>query len=176
MENDHIEKLLRLAYLEGQISAQRAYDRTLFRNRMSSHPLNKLRLEVMRRLEETAATRGDPIFLSSTIGTFLKHFRSQNALQIKDILERLCLTRAFYQKLEEDRISPLRVSVQIWKVVEKVFGVPPIALGRMMYRTQRVVTLKPTSKTRSANDTPRSILSTQYPGSIEVLLRRINSK
>jgi len=60
------------------------------------------------------------------------------------------LTETQYRKLEDDSVSPLRISVETWKKLRQFFGLSAEVMGEMIRRTHQLVFFQPSFRTTLA--------------------------
>jgi transcriptional regulator with XRE-family HTH domain len=153
MKRDQIDILLQLAYLEGRVRTHGAYEKSVARKKQSRLASTSSRVALQQRLETalTAAELGElPSDLLLTVGAFLKKVRSEQSLRREEIFSRLNLTHNIYRMLEEDRISPLKISVASWNRLRQFFDLSVNALVEMVRRTHQLVFFRPSFRTTLA--------------------------
>jgi hypothetical protein len=149
MKRDPIDKLLRLAYLEGAIRTHKAYENAVEKRRSSVVLSDAKRMALQRKLELAleARTAGDnPL----TVGALLKKIRSEQSMRPQEIFARIGLSSNIYQLLERDRISPLKISVDVWKRIMTLFNLSVDELSELVRRTHQLVFFRPSFRTTLA--------------------------
>lgn len=149
MKRDAIDKLLQLAYLEGEIHTRKAYERKVIAKKTSVRVSAASNAALQRRLEQ-ALERNALETVPLTVGVFLKSVRSEQSLRAQEIFSRLGLTQNIYRMLEEDRISPLRISAESWKRLRAFFSLSVDDLVEMIRRTHQLVFFRPSFRTTLA--------------------------
>lgn len=149
MKRDRVDKLLQLAYLEGQVHTHKAYERSVLAKKVSLKVSDATKAALQQRLEKSLehnVQEAAPL----TIGAFLKGVRSDQLLRSRDFFSRLELTRNIYRMLEEDRISPLKISVESWKRIRMFYNLSVDDLVEMIRRTHQLVFFRPAFRTTLA--------------------------
>lgn len=149
MKRDPIDKLLRLAYLEGVVRTHKAYENAVEKRRSLVVLPDAKRMALQRKLEQAlvARTAGDnPL----TVGALLKKIRSEQSMRPQEIFARIGLSSNIYQLLERDRISPLKISVDVWKRIMTLFNLSVDELSEMVRRTHQLVFFRPSFRTTLA--------------------------
>ena len=130
-----------------------AYEKSVAKKKPSRLASTSSRVTLQQRLEAalTAAERGElPSDLLLTVGAFLKKVRSEQSLRREEIFSRLNLTHNIYRMLEEDRISPLKISAASWNRLRQFFDLSVDALVEMIRRTHQLVYFRPSFRTTLA--------------------------
>ena len=135
MKHDAVDRLLQLAFLEGVITTKGAYEK-----KVAGLPVEKplpetSRVDLLRRLEEVL-----PIHAVSgplTVGAFLKNLHSTGTQG--EMFERIGLSRNIYRLLEQDSISPLKISAAIWRTFRSLFNLSTEDLIATIRRTHQTV-------------------------------------
>jgi len=149
MKRDKLDKLLQLAYLEGEIRTRKAYERNVAAKKISGRVSAASKAALQRRLEQ-ALERNAPEEAPLTVGAFLKSIRSEQSLKAQEFFSRLGLTRNIYRMLEEDRISPLKISAESWRRLSAFFSLSVDDLVEMIRRTHQLVFFRPAFRTTLA--------------------------
>lgn len=149
MKRDIVDKLLQLAYLEGQVRTHKAYEQSVLGKGPSVRLSGASRLLLQQRLEK-ALDRKAQKAVPLTIGAFLKDVRASQLLKSRDIFSRLGLSQNIYRMLEEDRISPLKIPVESWKRIRALFNLSVDDLVEMIRRTHQLVFFRPAFRTTLA--------------------------
>lgn len=149
MKRDRVDKLLQLAYVEGQIRTHRAYEQSVLRKRPGLKLSGVSKALLQQKLEkalDSKAQKSVPL----TVGTFLKGIRSEQVLKSREVFSRLGLSQNIYRMLEEDRISPLKISVESWTRLRTFFNLSVDDLVEMIRRTHQLVFFRPAFRTTLA--------------------------
>jgi transcriptional regulator with XRE-family HTH domain len=149
MKRDRIDKLLQLAYLEGEVHTRKAYERAVAARRPTVKVSEASKVALQRRLEQ-ALERSAQQEVPLTVGAFLKSVRSDQSLRPQEIFSRLGISQNIYRMLEQDRISPLRVSAESWKRLRSFFNLSVDELVEMIRRTHQLVFFRPAFRTMLA--------------------------
>ena len=150
MKRDTIDKLLQLAYLEGAVKTRSAYERAVLKKKPAVAVSEAKRLVLQRKLEQ--AIRSSPMAEEQplTVGTLLKKVRSEQSLRPQEVFSRLGLSSNHYQLLEQDRIAPPRISVDVWKRIRTLLNISVEDLSEMVRRTHQLVFFRPAFRTTLA--------------------------
>ena len=150
MKRDPIDMLIQLAFLEGEVTTHGLYERTVMTKKASASVSAEARQKLLARLEGSLQDRKKVREIPLTVGSFLKKVRIERSLKAQEISLRVGLTPNIYRMLEEDRISPLKVSVGSWKKVRLLFELSMDSLEEMIRRTHRLVFFQPSFRTTLA--------------------------
>lgn len=145
MKHDIPEELIRIAFLEGRVRTHGAYEKKLARRITAAKP-SKAPADLLTRLEQALAPRSDAL----TIGAFLRSIRTEQSLKAQEIFSRLGFSRNIYRMLEQDRISPVKISVEGWRRFRQFFDLPAEAFAEMLRRTHQLVWFRPSFRTTLA--------------------------
>lgn len=150
MKRDRVDILLQLAYLEGLITTHGLYEMAVAKRKLhvAASPESTERLQ--RRLEEVLRARiaGQPEAM--TVGLFLRERRKEQALRPQAISSRLGISPNIYAMLEHDRISPLKISVDVWRKLRELFRLSTEEIIVMIRRTHQLVLFRPSFRTTLA--------------------------
>lgn len=150
MKRDPIDKLLQLAYLEGTISTRKAYDNAVSKRRpvvvLPEAKRRALTLKLEHSLERARGAAENPL----TVGALLRKVRSEQSMRPQEIFARIGLSSNMYQLLERDRISPLKISVEVWKRIRTVLNLSVDDLLDLVRRTHQLVFFRPSFRTTLA--------------------------
>lgn len=149
MKHDRTDKLLQLAYLEGEVRTHKAYEKAVSARGVTGKTSEASKLALVRRLEQALESRAQQE-VPLTIGAFLKDVRARQSLRAQEVFTRLSLTQNIYRMLEEDRISPLKISVQSWKRLCTLVDLSLDDLADMIRRTHQLVFFRPAFQTTLA--------------------------
>lgn len=143
MKRDLVDKLIQIAYLEGVITTHGLYEQVAGRRKTTSVAAAASKKRLIERLEK--ALRGDTRLQEEylTIGGFLKTLRSGTSVGSQEIFTRLGVSRNLYRMIEHDRVSPLRIPVNVWRRFQGIFNLPVDALAGMIRRTYQLVLFRP---------------------------------
>jgi DNA-binding XRE family transcriptional regulator len=157
MERDNVDCLLQLAFLEGTITTRGLYEKALARKMPEVQAPQASRHRLRERLEAGlaattflqigtipgVAVQNDNLGVTLTVGSFLRQTRSEVILRPQEVASRLGISRNVYRMLEQDRISPLKISAGAWKRFCSLFNVPVEDVIGMIRRTHRLVFYRP---------------------------------
>lgn len=150
MKRDPVDILIQLAFLEGQVTTHGLYERTVLKKKAEAVVSVKQRQRLIDRLEAFLKEKAETEIAPLTIGSFLKHIRLERSLEPGEISRRVGLSGNIYRMLEEDRISPLKVSADSWKKFRLFLEIPLGKLEDMIRRTLQLVVFQPSFKTTLA--------------------------
>jgi hypothetical protein len=150
MKRDIIDTLLQLAYLEGKITTHGGYEQSVARKKPAVRVSAAARNALQKKLAASLAAKGAAEEVPLTVGAYLRSVRGDQSLPAGDVFERLGLPRNIYRMLEQDRISPLKVGVEVWKKLRTLFNLPGEVLGEMIRRTHQLVFFSPAFRTTLA--------------------------
>ena len=140
--SDHpVDKLLRLAFLEGVVHTRGAYEQAVLM-RDWTVPGVKARAA---RLEERLvnALAGSVAAEVLTVGMFLRSIRREEGTRPEVLMRRLGLSRNIYRMLEHDRISPLKIPPVVWNRIRLLWQVPGEVLEAMIRRSHQLIFFQP---------------------------------
>jgi transcriptional regulator with XRE-family HTH domain len=149
MKHDRIDKLLQLAYLEGKIDTHKAYERAVQARAITARASDASRYSLVGSLEQALEHRAQQE-VPLTIGAFLKGARASRSLKAQEVFARIGITHNIYRMLEEDRISPLRISVESWKRLRTLFHLSMDESIEMIRRTHQLVFFRSAFRTTLA--------------------------
>jgi transcriptional regulator with XRE-family HTH domain len=149
MKHDRIDKLLQLAYLEGELRTRKAYEKAVSARAVAVKASEASREALVRRLEQVLGRQAEQD-VPLTVGAFLKGLRSSQSLKPQEVFGRIGVPQNIYRMLEEDRISPLRISVESWKRLRTLFNLSIDELVEMIRRTHQLVFFRPAFRTTLA--------------------------
>lgn len=155
MREDPVDRLIRLAWLEGHIRTHGAYARAVARRT----PLLTAGRERTRALEEKLAAAlpcaAQPEAAAESVGEFLRALRP-GGLPPAEIRERLGLTAAAYRRLERDETSPMALPAAVWRSFRTLFALPADTFERLLHGTHRLVVFRPAFRSALARHRPGS--------------------
>jgi len=157
MKRDTVDRLLQVAFLEGTITTRGLYERIVAGKKPDVQASQTFRDRLHERLEEGLATtlsgqigarpgvgvQADNMGVLRTIGSLLRQTRSEVALRAQEVSSRLGISQNVYRMLEQDRISPLKISAGTWKRFGSLFNVSVDEVIEMIRRTHRLVFFRP---------------------------------
>lgn len=149
MKHDRVDKLVQLAYLEGEVRTHKAYENAVGARKVSARTSEPTKAELVQRLER-ALEAGVQKQVPLTVGAFLRDVRDRQSLRTQEIFPRLGLTLNIYRMLEQDRISPLKVSAASWKRLCTLLNLSIDDLVEMIRRTHQLVFFRPAFRTTLA--------------------------
>lgn len=150
MKRDLVDRLIQLAFLEGDITTHGLYEKTSAKRHVKISTSAKSRWELLEKLEATLKARQATIAAPLTFGLFLKKAATEHTLATSEIVSKLGISANVYRMLEQDRISPLKISVVSWKRIIAFFGVPTGLVADMIRRTYQLVFFAPSYRTTLA--------------------------
>jgi transcriptional regulator with XRE-family HTH domain len=150
MKRDRLDRLLQLAYLEGRINTHGAYEKSVAKKKPGVGVPVGSRTSLQRRLEAALATGASLEEVPQTVGAFLRSFRAERSMTAREIFTRVGVSKNIYQMLEQDRISPLKISVESWQKLGRLFELSSGLLIDMITRTHRLVRFQPSFKSTLA--------------------------
>ncbi len=139
MKRSAVDVLLQVAYLERAITAHGAYEGSVLRKK----PRTLASAAVQKVLEERLAVALEEQAVPVTVGSFLKLIREEQKLRPQELFSRMGVTQNVYRMLEYDRISPLRISADVWRRFAQLFNVSSENLVALIQRTHRLVFFGP---------------------------------
>lgn len=152
MNNQPVDELLRMAFLEGVVHTRGAWERAVARRTgLVTVPPDRAALLEERLVHAMAGSIRAELL---TVGTFLRHTRTQAAGDAETAAPQLGLTRNIYRLLEHDRISPLRISPEVWRRLRSRWNIPCAVLEGMIRRTHQLVFFRPSYRATLARYRP----------------------
>jgi hypothetical protein len=141
MKHDPLDNLLQLAWLEGWINTHGAYEKAIAKREVRVRASTRARARTIEKLEASLAElRPEPPL---TVGVLLRRVRSATSLRPQELFSRIGVTQNIYRLMERDAISPVKIPVDVWKRVLKLFNLPVEELAAMLRRTQQLVSFRP---------------------------------
>ena len=150
MKRDEIDILLQLAFLEGGINTRGAYEKSVLRKKVQSLVPDLKRMMLQERLESVLANGTKAAGVHLTVGAYLRSVGSEQSLRPAEIFSRVGISQNIYRMLEQDRISPLKVSSLSWDRLRKFFDLSADVLVEMVRRTHQLVYFRPSFRTTLA--------------------------
>lgn len=150
MKRDAIDRLLQLAYLEGAVRTRNAYERAALKRKPSVAVSEEKRLALQRKLEQAMGNQAVTEVRALTIGALLRRIRAEQSLRPPEVFSRLGLSSNHYQLLERDRISPPKISVDVWRRMRTLLNIPVEEFSEMVRRTHQLVFFRPAFRTTLA--------------------------
>ena len=148
MKRDSVDILIQLAYLEGKVTTHGAYEKSVLRKKDQRLVSPSSRLALQRKLDAALAGKKGEVPL--TVGAFLKSVRSEQSLAPHEVFSRLGISQNIYRMLEQDRISPLKISAASWVRLRRFFDLSTDTLVEMVRRTHQLVFFRPSFRTTLA--------------------------
>jgi hypothetical protein len=144
MNTHPVDMLLRMAFLEGLVNTHGAWEQEFFRRKHVEAAPSERAARLERRLVAamSASIRGDVL----TVGSFLRTARARAGLAVEDLTVRLGLTGNIYRMLERDRISPLRISPDVWRRFRILWNIPLEVLEGMIRRSHVLFVFRPSCR------------------------------
>lgn len=144
MRNDLVDTMLQVAWLEGWINTHGAYEKAMANRKAPANVSASARASLIERLESALQTTRP--FSPLTIGSMLRGLRAERGLRSQEIFSRLGVTQNIYQLMERDAISPLKISVAVWKKIMKLLNYPVDEMIEILRRTEQLVFYRPSFK------------------------------
>ena len=142
---DSLDRLLQLAFLEGAIATRGLYERIALQ-RMEEWGLDhSVRAATLRKLfhEVEIVSQSVP---PKTVGEFLREERIRHQVSLSFVQRRLAVPGLAYKMIENDSISPLKVSLKTWKRIRGLWKVPWKELEVMIKATHYLTVFRPSYK------------------------------
>jgi hypothetical protein len=150
MKNDALDRLIRLAFLEGTIQTHGAWETNAARMAVRTHATPAVRQRLIGRLEAALGAPPAHDVLPETIGSYLRRTLGGKAAGLRSLATRLGLTEATVRLLEQDRISPVKVSAERWRAFMQTFSLGATEFAGMLLRTHQAVVFRPAVRTALA--------------------------
>jgi len=150
MKRDDIDMLLQLAYLEGIINTRGAYEKSVLKKKAQALVRDSGRMALQERLELALTSGVKAADAPLTVGAFLRNVRSEQSLRPAEIFFRVGISQNIYRMLEQDRISPLKISSLSWNRLRRFFDLSADMLVEMIRRTHQLVYFRPSFRTTLA--------------------------
>ena len=150
MKRDPVDMLIQLAFLEGEVTTHGLYERMVTKRKPAATTSAEARQKLLVILEGSLQDRKKILDIPLTVGSFLKKVRVERSLKSQEISLRVGLTPNIYRMLEEDRISPLKISVGSWKRFRLLFELSMDKLEEIIRRTHQLVVFQPSFRTTLA--------------------------
>jgi transcriptional regulator with XRE-family HTH domain len=143
MKHDAIDRLLQLAYLEGAVTTHGLYEKTVAKRNVRTSVTDESRSALLAALEDALQQKREQLQVPRTVGDFLSALRENEGLASSELSARLGLRPNVYRMLEHDRISPLRIPVDVWRKFVCLFHIERATFDEMVRRTLRLVLFRP---------------------------------
>lgn len=143
MKHDAIDRLLQLAYLEGTITTHGLYEKTAAKRAVRVSVSDASRATLIDELQKALDASREKARVPTTVGDFLQLLRESDRIASAEISSRLGLRANVYRMLEHDRISPLRIPVNVWTKFVRFFHFERTAFDEMIRRTLQLVLFRP---------------------------------
>ncbi len=144
MKNERVDTLIQLAWLEGWISTHGAYEKAIVKRNTQTLVSPNSRVALIERLESVLAETKAETPL--TVGALLRALRTEHSLRSKEIFSRIGVTQNIYRMMEQDTISPLKISLEVWKRLIALLNLSVDELAEMIRRTHQLVFFRPMLK------------------------------
>jgi hypothetical protein len=140
-----VDRLLQLAFLEGEITTRGLYERIALRRPEEWGVDNSVRTATLGKLfrEIDVFTQSVP---SKTVGEFLRQQRMRHQVSLSFVQRRLAVPGLAYRMIENDSISPLKVPLKTWKRIRDLWKVPWKELEVMIRATHYLTVFRPSYK------------------------------
>lgn len=145
-----VDILLQLAYLEGSVTTHGLYEMGAAKREPVIAATAEAKSRLQKRLEEALRKKIAGQEQAMTVGLFLRQWRLSQAVRPQEIFLRLGLSSNIYSMLEHDRISPLKISVEVWRKLRSLFRISTDELVEMIRRTHQLVLFRPSFRTTLA--------------------------
>jgi hypothetical protein len=141
MDDHPVDRLLRLAFLEGHVNTRGAWETAVSGRTVSEKvsPDHAARLEEKLVAALAASVSGDLL----TVGTYLRSVHRGAGIGLQKLPSRLGVTGNVYRMLEHDRISPLRIPPEVWRRFQTLWNIPFDVLEGMLRRSHQLVYFRP---------------------------------
>ena len=150
MKRDFVDRLIQLAFLEGEITTHGLYEKSVARKVPGEQSSPEQAKSLLERLETALASRKQVQDIPLTMGTYLKKIRTRGSLRSKEISAKIGIAQSTYQLIEDDKISPLKVPVNSWKRIRQFLNISVQELSEMIRRTYQLVLYQPSFQTTLA--------------------------
>ena len=142
VSNYSVNRLLQLAFLEGAITTHGLYEKIVMRRPEANYVHNRLRTITMKKLLREIATAAEPL-PPKTVGEFLSEMRIRRQVSVFEVRRDLDVPLLTYRMLENDTISPLRVSMNTWKRIKDLWEISWEELETMIRASHYLAVLRP---------------------------------
>jgi transcriptional regulator with XRE-family HTH domain len=150
MKRNSIDRLIQLAFLKGDITTHGLYEQTAVRRHPKTSASANARRELLEKLEAGLKARQTTIAAPFTLGSFLRKAKTEHSFTTGEIVSKVGISANIYRMLEQDRLSPLKISVVSWRRLIRFFDVPTDMLAEMIRRTYQLVFFAPSYRTTLA--------------------------
>lgn len=144
MNNERVDRLLQLAWLEGWINTHGAYERAMTNRKPHVYVSPTSRNALIEQLKSVLAETKPAVPL--TVGALLREMRATQSLRSQEIFSRLGVTQNIYRMMEQDAISPLKISANVWKKLMKLLNLPIDEFANTIRQTHQLVFFRPSIK------------------------------
>ncbi len=138
-----VDRLFRLAFLEGAVTTRGLYERTILSRGAVETGENRSPLtlkKLFRELNDREALN------TSTVGEFLREKRLQHGLTALVVHRRLDIPLLTYKMLENDSVSPLNLSLVAWKKIREMWKIPWGELENLIRASHYLTVFRPSYK------------------------------
>ncbi|MBI5474854.1 MAG: hypothetical protein HY961_21140 [Ignavibacteriae bacterium] len=142
MQIESVDTLLQVAWLEGWVQTHGAYEKKVARL-LCSEP-SPSRDRMVERLIDAIDNRKSPAPL--TIGSMLRSMTDDRRIRVAKVFVHAGMSPNLFLLIEQDAISPLKISVEIWRKMMQMSNVPIDDFAGMIRRTQQLVHYRPAFK------------------------------
>ena len=150
MKRDLVNRMIQLAFLEGEITTHGLYEKSVARKAPGNQATPQQAKRLLERLEAALASRKQVQDIPFTIGTYLRKIRAGQSSRTKEFAAHIGITQRTYQLIEDDKISPLKVPVSSWKRMRQFLNLSVQELSDMIRRTYQLVLYQPSFQTTLA--------------------------
>ena len=142
MQSDSIDRLLQLAWLEAWVHTHGAYENKIAKlNHCDPVPS---RDALVARLVAALDVLKPPAPI--TVGSMLRALRSDQRLRMEEVFLRIGVSRNIYRLIEQDAISPLKISLDVWKRMMRFLNLSLEDFTALLRRTHQLVFYRPSFK------------------------------
>ncbi len=150
MKRNPVDLLLQLAFLEGEITTHGLYEKVAAKRKPPQRSAETVKLALLQQLEIALAGATEKDLFPLTVGAYLCRMREERSLRPQEVSSRIGVPSNIYKMMEHDRISPLKISIDAWRKLRKLFQVPKDALEAMIRRTHQLVYFQASFRTTLA--------------------------
>lgn len=141
---ERVNSLIQLAWLEGWINTHGAYEKAISKRKTQASISPRKRTQLIGRLESALNETKPETPL--TIGALLRGLRTGQMLRPQEVFARIGVTRNIYRMMEQDAISPLKISTDVWKRLITLLNISADELAEIIRRTHQLVFFRPSFK------------------------------
>lgn len=139
-----VNRLIRLAFLEGAISTRGLYERTILKREEADIKENPPQVMTLRKLFREFDDAGLPT--GRTAGEFLRQMRLRQGLTAVAAHRLLDIPLLTYRMLENDSVSPTNVPLSAWKKIKAMGKIPWAQLEELIRASHYLMVFRPSYK------------------------------